>query len=543
MEELIYLESDEEIPSVVDKIKSIDSDPIGLVIPKGSALIQSVVNLKLLKKQSEDLHKNIVIISQDKVGRNLASQIGLTVYDSVSADKPITEFARQEIPTNEVIEIDLTEQKQAVNPKGVKVKRYDETDRSNQIENNRTFIKRSINVNEDKSTEIYPEKHIQHINQKPKNIGKKWLIFLFILILAAAGFYFFYPKATISLSIKSEPFEKNIDITLDNNINKVDQAKLAMPGDLQEVTAEESKKFDATGKKEAGEKATGTITVYNEWDSETHSFPMGAKFTASGKVFLANSAFTVPAGVLSGGKIQAGSIDVFVVAESAGDSYNISSTTFVLDGAPTKIYGKNTKAMSGGSNKQITIVSSDDINRAKEDLKNSLAQKNKDEIVKKADKQQIIESSIENDVVSFSADKKDGDEASQFNATLKLKSRTISFSETDYKELLTKSLAQYIPQDKELVLNGQDEVSVSSTQNDFGQGIMKLSGTIKTKLAPKIDQNVLKNSLSGKNQEQAESYLKSVTGVDKVEISFRPSWWIKAIPKYKKNIVLNLSYN
>ncbi len=541
MEELIYLESDEEIPSVIDKIKSIDSDPIGLVIPKGSALIQSVVNLKLLKKQSEELHKNIVIISQDKVGRNLAAQIGLVVYDSVSAERPVAEISRPEIPANDVIEIDLSEKKPVATPKGLKIKRYDELEQANNMQGSNTFIKRSINIEKDKSTEIYPEKHTQYLKQKPKNTGKKWLVFLSILILAATGMYFFYPKATVGLSIKSEPFEKNIDITLDNNINKVDQTKLAMPGDLQEVTAEESKKFDTTGKKEVGEKATGTITVYNEWDSEAHSFPMGAKFTASGKVFLANSAFTVPAGVLSGGKIQAGTVDIFVIAESAGDSYNIGATTFVLDGAPTKIYGKSAKAMSGGQSKQITIVTNDDLNRAKEDLKSSLSQKNKDEIVKKADKQKIIESSIENDVVSFSADKKDGDEANQFNATLKLRSRTISFSEADYKELLTKSLAQYIPQDKELVLSGQDEVSVSNTQNDFSQGIMKLSGTIKTKLASKIDVNSLKNNLSGKNKEQAESYLKSITGIEKVDLTFRPTWWQK-IPKYKNNIVFNLNY-
>ncbi|MCL5795391.1 MAG: hypothetical protein M1338_03465, partial [Patescibacteria group bacterium] len=169
-------------------------------------------------------------------------------------------------------------------------------------------------------------------------------------------------------------------------------------------------------------------------------------------------------------------------------------------------------------------------------------QKNKDEIIKKADKQKIIESSIENDVISFNTDKKDGDEIGQFDATLKLKSRTISFSETDYKELLTKSLAQYIPQDKELVLSGQDEVSISSTQNDFSQGIMKLSGVIKTKIAPKIDTNVLKNNLAGKNQIQAQDYLKTVTGVDKTDISFRPTWWQK-IPKYKKNIIIKLNYN
>ena len=51
MDEILYLEPDEEITSVVDKLKGLEANSVGLVAPKGSSIVQSLVSLKLLQKQ------------------------------------------------------------------------------------------------------------------------------------------------------------------------------------------------------------------------------------------------------------------------------------------------------------------------------------------------------------------------------------------------------------------------------------------------------------------------------------------------------------
>lgn len=536
MEELIYLESDEEITSVIDKLKTIESNSVGLVIPQGASLIQSVVNLKLLQKEAKALGKEIAVISQDKIGRNLASQIGLTVYVSADSPKPVVEIPKLEIPNQEVIEIDLSEKK-SVEAAGVKVNRYDNSSLPavSAKEELPTHVEaKPISAEDYKMPET-------HAPKKPRN-WKKLLLVVVPIIAILILLYIFYPKAIVTLAVKTQSFEQSIDVTLDNNINKIDVTRAAMPGDLQEVESEESKDYDATGKKEVGEKASGKITIYNEWDGSPHSYPSGTKLTGGGKTFLANDSFTVPAGTLSGGAIQAGKIDITATAEAPGDSYNLSSTTFVVAGAPTKIYGRNASNLSGGSTRELTIVSSEDLNKAKDNLVGEIDKKNHDALVKKAGDQKIIDSSIEDEVISSSTNKNVNDEASQFKLTVKVKSRTLSFKEDDFRSFLGQILASNIPNGKKLVPTTADEISISKSENNFSQGLMKLTGSVKTSLAPNIDENKLKKEVANKNKSDAEVILRNIPDTENSSITFRPAWWLKKVPSLERNIKIEFNY-
>lgn len=544
MQEIIYLESDEEITSVIDKLKETEGKSVGLVIPQGASLIQSVVNLKLLQKEAKVLGKEIAVISQDRIGRNLASQIGLTVYDSPNATKPAIEQPKPEIPTSDVIEIDLSEKKKTP-PAGVKVHHYEETaapkESASQLETNSQAESLPTHVSaKPLSADTYKAPEVKPL-KKPRN-WKKALFFAIPILAIFILLYIFYPKAIVALSVKTESFQEAIDITLDNNINKIDLTRSAMPGELQEAESEATKEFNATGKKEIGEKATGKVTVYNEWDSSTHSYPSSTKFIGGGKTYLSNDSFTVPAGTLSGGAIQAGKIDVSVTAEASGDAYNLGSTNFVVEGAPTKIYGRNSASFSGGSTKQLTIVSSEDLNNAKDALKEELDSKNKEELIKKASKQKIIESSVENEIVSSSADKKSGDETDKFKLTMKVKSRTLSFKEDDFRVFLGQLLAGKIPADKKLVPASADEITISKNENDFAKGIMKITGIVKTSLAPNIDENKVKKELAGKSKFDAEVIMQNTPGVESASVSFRPSWWLKKVPSLRRNIEIKFDY-
>lgn len=89
MDEFLYLEADEEITSVIDKLKGLEGDSVALVAPKGSSIVQSLVSLKLLKKEATGLKKDIAIVTADEVGQNLSTQVGLKVYADVKSHKPL----------------------------------------------------------------------------------------------------------------------------------------------------------------------------------------------------------------------------------------------------------------------------------------------------------------------------------------------------------------------------------------------------------------------------------------------------------------------
>ena len=88
MDEFLFIEVDEEITSIIERLHNITSRNIGLVVPRGATIMQSVVNLKLIHSEAKKNGKSVAVVTQDKIGRNLAAQIGLTVMTTPSKLPP-----------------------------------------------------------------------------------------------------------------------------------------------------------------------------------------------------------------------------------------------------------------------------------------------------------------------------------------------------------------------------------------------------------------------------------------------------------------------
>lgn len=555
VDETIYLEQDEEITSVIDKIKNLDGKSIYLVVPKNATILQSIVNLKILKKEAENLEKEIALVTQDKIGRNLASQAGLTVYDSTKSAKPIMGTTLPEPETSETIELDLSPKNDLIfNPK-VKVHHYGNQEKilSSKISISAikaNFSRDSQGLSNDKESAIIEEKSdlknipISQIIKKDKKLSKKKIIFLSLMVLLLlAGLFYYFPQATININLKSQIMEKEINILADNNINKINEANNSIPGDLLEVESELTQSFNATGTREIGEKAQGTITLINgTGDSQTVEQETELK-AAEGQVYLAKESAVVPkatASVDSSGNVvkTSGKISLKVQAKEAGESYNIAATNFTVSGN-SKLTAESKDAMQGGFSKKITIVSQNDLDNAKANLLQDQSAKNLAEIKNKAGEQKIIADSLQNEVLSYSANKKQSEESETFEATIKVKSRLISYWEKDFREIIVKVLNKEIPPDKELLLSAQDEIIIKSTQNDYSMGKINILSSVKTNVVSKIDEVKLKKSLAGKNKEIAQQEIKKMAGVSSVSLIVKPSWWSKSLPKLPKNIVIN----
>ncbi|MEX0594851.1 MAG: hypothetical protein WD157_02020, partial [Patescibacteria group bacterium] len=81
----VYLEPDEEITSVIDKIAQSSDKEIALVLAKNSGLFQSLVNLKLVAKEAKKQGKTITLVTTNKIGQRLAGQVGIKTYGAITA--------------------------------------------------------------------------------------------------------------------------------------------------------------------------------------------------------------------------------------------------------------------------------------------------------------------------------------------------------------------------------------------------------------------------------------------------------------------------
>ena len=85
---VIYIEIDDEVTAVYDKVKDINKKHVYIVAPKRSILFQSIVNLKILKRKAEDDKKKIYLVTNDSNGIHLAQKTGITVYSKATEGKP-----------------------------------------------------------------------------------------------------------------------------------------------------------------------------------------------------------------------------------------------------------------------------------------------------------------------------------------------------------------------------------------------------------------------------------------------------------------------
>jgi len=84
MNKVFYLEADEEITKVIGRIRNCKEDGAVLVIPRGGTIGQSIINLKILRRNAFEHGKGIALVTNDSVTNNLSDQLGISVFSKVS---------------------------------------------------------------------------------------------------------------------------------------------------------------------------------------------------------------------------------------------------------------------------------------------------------------------------------------------------------------------------------------------------------------------------------------------------------------------------
>lgn len=82
--EKIFVDQDDEIIFVVEKILHAATSRVILVIPATSGVVSSVISLKLLSKQLIDSNKLLILVTDNPTGIKLAGKANLVVRDKIS---------------------------------------------------------------------------------------------------------------------------------------------------------------------------------------------------------------------------------------------------------------------------------------------------------------------------------------------------------------------------------------------------------------------------------------------------------------------------
>ncbi len=98
MHKTVYINADEEIIGIINKIREESVDEIFLVVPKNSLLTQGIINLKLLKKEVAKMNKKIILVTSDRHSKRIIKQVGLE-----TRSKSVKDFVKSEDAPVEVL--------------------------------------------------------------------------------------------------------------------------------------------------------------------------------------------------------------------------------------------------------------------------------------------------------------------------------------------------------------------------------------------------------------------------------------------------------
>lgn len=364
------------------------------------------------------------------------------------------------------------------------------------------------------------------------------LLLLIILILFV---YLFQSQATITINVKPNVSEKTQSVTFSTN-SPTDVQNNIIASQFVTVSENGVDSTAATGQKQTGNKATGTVTVFNN-SSDPVTLPSGTAITSSnGLNFTLDSTVNVASATgdpFSGTKPATANVNV--TASTFGTNYNLpSDTTFSIGNNPS-IAAKNDNPLSGGTTKNITVVSQNDIDKLLSDLPKKLEGQAKNDISQKlSGDQTLIPGFFSETFTQKTLNKNVGDQANQVTLTGTISYQAISYNKNDLV-----SLASGLFSSSNITINKNNlNVTVKNiTQQDSNNITADLN--IQAILLPKIDNASLSKELSWQSVSKAQSILSGLPQVSSVDISISPGipFLPKILPRNPQNIKFVIKIN
>lgn len=379
--------------------------------------------------------------------------------------------------------------------------------------------------------------------------GNKKIIFIpliiIIFICSTLLLYFYGLKSTITITLNPKVLERDQSIVFSTN-SPSDFSKNIINADPVSVSEEGTLSTPATGKKEIGEKAKGTVTIYNSNLAEGKTFSKGTAITSSNNFeFTLDSSVTVASASGDASGITPSTAKASVTAEKIGKEHNLpSGTKFSVNSQPsTIIIAKNDVAFSGGSKKEVTAVSKADLDKLLSELPKSLEEKARSELSKDLPSDKTtLPSFVKTSLVSKDFDKKLNEETDTVTLKATISYQGIIYKTADIDELSKKYIQDNI-QDMVISKNGiTSEIKDIQSKNEKEiKGVLHL----KSFLLPKIDTEKTAKELAGKSFDETRNTILKFPQVEDVNIVLNPQipFLPKLLPRSASNITFIIESN
>jgi len=542
--DVIYIDVDDDVTAIIGKIKKAKEKIVALVPPKRAGSLQSAVNLRLIDRMARNEKKTLVLITNNQALVALAASAKIPVAKNLQTKPEIAEVAALVVDEGDDI-IDGSQLPVGDHAKTVKVKdgtavaassmRSDDIDATDLDIDGEMVSGPVASSTVAKSAMARLAKNAK----KPKipnfdSFRKKLLLGItggVGLIALLVWMFVFAPAATVIITASTTPAPVSSAITLGGTA-ATDFSKGIVSSVSQQAQKDEVVEFEATGQKDIGETATGTVRFSTSSIPSLGTIPAGTELrTSSGKVFTTDQAVTLTLANYSG-------TNVAMTAVSGGESYNGASGS--MSGAPSGVMATIVGSTSGGTTNVVKVVSADDIDRAQGQLIGATTDAQKTELKKKfvngeivIDTSFTVTRSTAVSTPAVDAEAADGKARLTVPTTYSIQ----AVSKTDLDTYLRKNLESNLDdKDVQKVYNtGVDAATISNFRKD-GE-TMLASVNAKGSVGPIINEDAIKEQIKGQRYGEVQQALETMNGIKSVDVKFS-YFWVRTVPNNTDKITI-----
>jgi len=544
--DVIYIDVDDEITGIIDKVENSAHKVVALVLPKRAASLQSIVNMKLLKRSADGADKNVVLITSEHALIPLAGAAGLHVARNLQStpeipDAPIStapakataELAAEEVPGEETDEEDIPKKYDYARPIGALAAKH-EADNPETIDLDDEDEKPAAAAAAAAAAKKKPKGDkvkIPNFDRFRMLIGLAGLALIGLIVFIILAL-FVLPKATITINTSSEPVSTSFNLNASPGAN-ADPKAGTIPSILQKSDLTGTQSVTATGQKNNGDKATGSVTMSTCVNGSSPSdVPAGTGISTNGLAYITEeeAQFSPTFQTCnSGSGVLAKSNSVDITAQQAGSKFNTSiSNASVAGYSGVSADG----SASGGTDDIVTILSQSDVDGAKDKLTSS---SNGTSFVKSfedklaSQDEYVLTNTLKAGSPQITSTPSVGQPASTATVNIKVTYTVISLQKSDLKKIIEAKLSDQIDKAKQK-LNGNflGDSTINVASQD-AKGDASLAVNVDTTAVPIINEEAVKNVARGHKTGDIQSAIGNWAGVKSVNVKLSP-FWVSKVP-------------
>lgn len=369
---------------------------------------------------------------------------------------------------------------------------------------------------------------------------------IIILIIGYIGYSVIFSKASVTLTPhKIDSAQVDLSYIVYNKVTPPENTpQTYIPYILTDISVESSKEIPATGEENVEDFASGTIKIFNNYSTETQRLINKTRFESTdGNIYRVRHSVNVP-GKSSDG--TPGSIEVQIYADEPGEDYNMESGTFVIPGLKGTdqydgMYAETTTALTGGFIGLKKVVTEDDEENAREELRSDLEKS----LVSK------IDSTISEDKIFYYSPNfieyvSLPSEVNGDSVVIKEKGMLVGllFDRSEITSNVVRDSVKAADGTEPIQISNIDELVITLLEGEEFDPNTDNEGTLSIKGNPvfewQLDEMAIQDLFTGVKKSEVKDIVRNIDGISNVSHSIRP-FWKGSFPTdpEKINIIIN----